>query len=80
MKATISDPSTKLGCLIPDNDYAEFVIRTAKKTVKQEDALVRQIFYTALSKDSADPINLAIFAPTSEGNIRKCWIVMNPMS
>jgi hypothetical protein len=52
---------------IPDEDYAEFVIDTIKKTVKQEDALVRKIFYTGLSKDSADPTNLAILAPTSEG-------------
>ncbi len=52
---------------IPDDDYAEFVISTIKKTVKQEDALVRKIFYTGLSKDSADPTNLAILAPTSEG-------------
>jgi hypothetical protein len=52
---------------IPDRDYTEFVIRTIKRTVKQEDSLVRQIFYTGLSKDSANPINLAVLAPTSEG-------------
>jgi hypothetical protein len=57
----------EVSSLISDNDYAEFVIKTAKKTVRQEDALVRQIFYTALSKDTADPINLAVLAPTSEG-------------
>jgi hypothetical protein len=50
-----------------DKDYAEFIIRTVKKTVKQEDSLVRQIVYTALSKDSSNPQNLAVLAPTSEG-------------
>jgi hypothetical protein len=29
--------------------------------------LVRQIYYTGISKDSANPINLAVLAPTSEG-------------
>jgi hypothetical protein len=52
---------------IPDRDYAECVIRTIKRTVKQEDPLVRQIVYTAFSKDSTNPINLAVLAPTSEG-------------
>jgi hypothetical protein len=61
------DPCTQLDPYIPDRDYVEFAIRTAKKTVKCEDSLVRQITYTGLSKDSADPINLAVLAPTSEG-------------
>lgn len=52
---------------IPDWDYAEYVIETIKRTVKQEDSLVRQIFYTGISKDTTDPVNLAIMAPTSEG-------------
>jgi hypothetical protein len=52
---------------IPNRDYAEFVIKVVKKTVKQEDALVRQIFYTGLSAYTNDPINLGIIAPTSEG-------------
>src|SRR5215471_18730420 len=50
-----------------DGDYAECVIRAIKRTVKQEDPLVRQIVYTAFSKDSTNPINLAVLAPTSEG-------------
>ena len=29
--------------------------------------MVRQIVYTAISKDSTNPINLAVLAPTSEG-------------
>ncbi|MGC2681144.1 MAG: hypothetical protein WA323_04690 [Candidatus Nitrosopolaris sp.] len=29
--------------------------------------MVRQIYYTGISKDSANPINLAVLAPTSEG-------------
>lgn len=52
---------------ITDRDYAEFVISTIKRTVRQEDSLVRQILYTGISKDSANPINLAVIAPTSEG-------------
>jgi len=57
---------------IPDNDYAEFVIKTAMRTVKQENSLIRQIFYTAMSKDTSDPNNLMVSAPTSEG---KTWPV-----
>ena len=57
----------ELDSKIPDRDYAEFVIGTIKRTVNQEDSLVRLIVYTALSKDSAHPINLAVLAPTSEG-------------
>lgn len=52
---------------IGDRDYAEFVINIIKKTVKQEDSLVRQIFYCGLSAYTNDPINLGIIAPTSEG-------------
>jgi len=58
---------SELDSKIPDRDYAESVIRTIKQTVKQEDTLVRQIVYTAISKDSTNPINLAVLAPTSEG-------------
>lgn len=65
---TITTRCTDLGPPpIPDRDCAEFVIRTIKKTVKQEDSLVRQIVYSALSGYSKDPINLGIIAPTSEG-------------
>ena len=52
---------------IADSDYSEFIISCIKKTVKQEDALVRQIVYTMLSAYSNNPINLGIIAPTSEG-------------
>jgi hypothetical protein len=52
---------------IQDRDYAEYVIETLKKTIKQEDSLVRQIVYTGLSAYADDPINLGIIAPTSEG-------------
>jgi hypothetical protein len=57
----------ELASRIPDRDYAEFLIETSKCTVKQEDSLVRQIIYTAISKDTSNPINLAVMAPTSEG-------------
>ena len=52
---------------INNNDFFEYVIRTVKKTVKCEDALIRQILYTGLSSYiQDDPINLGIIAPTSE--------------
>jgi hypothetical protein len=52
---------------ISNNDYVEYIISCIKKTVKQEDALVRQIVYTMLSAYSNNPLNLGIIAPTSEG-------------
>ena len=52
---------------VPNKDYAEYVIQATKKDVKCEDYLVRQIAYVALSKDSTNPLNLLILAPTSEG-------------
>ena len=58
---------TELAPEIPDRDYAEFLFEAIKCNVKQEESLVRQIAYTAMSKDTKDPINLAIIAPTSEG-------------
>lgn len=49
-------------------DFIEYVIDQVKKTVKCEDALIRQILYTGLSSYIGDdPINLGIIAPTSEG-------------
>lgn len=62
-----NDNAAELVSKIPNKDYTEFVIKVVKKTVKQEDALVRQIFYTGLSAYTNDPINLGIVAPTSEG-------------
>jgi hypothetical protein len=52
---------------IPNKEYSEFVISTVKKEVKRDDVLIRQIFYTGVSADTFDPLNLAIIAPTSEG-------------
>ena len=52
---------------IPGKDYAEYIIRCVKKEVVQEDSLLRQIFYTILSANTNNPINLGIIAPTSEG-------------
>ncbi len=48
-------------------NYIEYLVSTVKKTVRQEDSLIRQILYTAFSAYSKDPINLGIMAPTSEG-------------
>src|SRR5262245_55661821 len=61
------DPSRDLDPHTPDRDYAEYYIKGIKKTVRREDSFVRQVFYTALSKDSDDPLNLAVLATTSEG-------------
>ena len=61
------DPSMDLDPHIESRDYTEFVISTIKRTVKREDATIRQVLYTGLSKDTRDPLNLAILAPTSEG-------------
>jgi hypothetical protein len=52
---------------IPNNDFLEYAFDTVRKTIKQENALVRQIGYTGLSAYTNDPLNLGIMAPTSEG-------------
>ena len=52
---------------IPNKEYFEYLVSIIKKTVRQEDALIRQILYTVFSADTKDPINLGIMAPTSEG-------------
>jgi hypothetical protein len=52
---------------VPNRDYAEYLTSCIKRTVKEEDSLVRQIQNTAFSKDSTHPLNLGILAPTSEG-------------
>ena len=75
---TVLDPSIELDSHIPDRDYAEFLIDTAKKTVKREDALVRQIVYTALSKDSDNPLNLAVLAMSSEGKTHAVVETLKP--
>jgi hypothetical protein len=61
------DQTKELDPYVESRDYTEFVISTIKKTVKREDATIRQVLYTGLSKDTRDPLNLAILAPTSEG-------------
>ena len=52
---------------VSNRDYAEYVIQAAKKDLKCEDYPVRQIVYIALNKNSTNPLNLLILAPTSEG-------------
>ena len=61
------DPSKDLDPYIPDRDYAEYYINVVKRTVRREDSFVRQVFYTALSKDSDNPLNLGVMATTSGG-------------
>jgi hypothetical protein len=77
-KATIIDPVLDLDPYIHDKDYAEYIIDTAKKTVKREDTLIRQIVYTALSKDSDNPLNLAVLATTSEGKTHAVVETLKP--
>src|SRR6188472_2646661 len=50
-----------------NKEYIGYIISIVKKTVRQEDSLIRQLLYTALSAYHKDPINLGIMAPTSEG-------------
>jgi hypothetical protein len=64
---TIIDSSPDLDPYAPDMDCAEFVIKTVKKTVKQEDLLVRILVYVGLTVYSYNPLCIGIRAPTSEG-------------
>ncbi len=57
----------ELNTLLPDGDYVEYVIKTAKRTVKGEDSLVRLLVYVGLTVYSHNPLCLGIRAPTSEG-------------
>jgi hypothetical protein len=49
------------------NDYFEYLVVQAQKTVKEENALIRQIHLTELSAYSDDPNNLGVLAPTATG-------------
>jgi hypothetical protein len=71
-KELSQDSKPEIPHIEKEQDYVEFIIDITKRTVKQEDSLIRQILYTALSKDTEDPTNLMISAPTSEG---KTWPV-----
>jgi hypothetical protein len=54
--------------VLKNKNYFEYVVKSIQKTVKREDALIRQILYTGLSSYvEDDPINLGVLAPTSEG-------------
>lgn len=72
------DPTVDLNPFIGDRDYAEYIVDNAKKTVKREDALIRQIVYVALSKDSDNPLNLAVLATTSEGKTHAVVETLKP--
>ncbi len=52
---------------ISSNNFIEYIVKVAKKTIKMEDNLVRLILYTSLSTYTKNPVNLGIMAPTSEG-------------
>ena len=60
-------PTTVDAPNVPNKDYFEYLVNITKKTVRQEDPLIRQIHLTAFSAELDDPINLAVIAPTSEG-------------
>lgn len=47
----------ELNTLLPDGDYVEYVIKTAKRTVKGEDSLVRLLVYVGLTKRHSCNIN-----------------------
>ena len=53
--------------IISNKEYFEFLVKTTKKTVRQEDVLIRQILYAGFSAFTDDPINLGVMGPTSEG-------------
>lgn len=53
----------ELDALIPDQDYVNHIVNTVKKTVKCEDALIRQILYAAVSKDISNPPKLGYTLP-----------------
>lgn len=62
---------------IPDSRYAEYIVNTAKRTIKREDSLIRLVLYTGLSTYTKDPLNLGIIAPTSEGKTYAVSEVIN---
>jgi hypothetical protein len=54
--------------ILGQNNHFEYIVKSIKKTVKCEDALIRQILYTGFSTYvEDDPLNLGVLAPTSEG-------------
>ena len=63
----IIDDGIDLNSKILNWGFADYIIKTAKKTVKCEDSLIRQLLYTGLSVYSNNPISIGIKAPTSEG-------------
>ena len=76
-KASTNDSDGTRNTELGPVDKLEYVISVVKKTVKQEDALIRLITYTGLSSISNNPINLGIIGPTSEG---KTWPVIRTLS
>ena len=48
-------PTTVDAPEVPNKEYFEFIVKTTKKTVRQEDALIRQILYTGFSADTSRP-------------------------
>jgi hypothetical protein len=66
----IEDPINAVensGNKIKNRDYIDFVLQCAKKKVKLDDILVKQILYFGLSTYMNDPTNLAVLAQTSTG-------------
>lgn len=66
-KNYVAPPSHPLIVDQYNNNYFEFLVDCVKRTVKEEDSLVRQIMYTKLSAYGNDPMNLGVLAPTSTG-------------
>ena len=59
--------STELDPYIQNRDYVEYVMETAKKTIRREDSLVRLLIYVGLTSYSHNPLSIGIRAPTCEG-------------
>ena len=59
--------STELDPYIQNRDYVEYVMETAKKTIRREDSLLRLLIYVGLTAYSHNPLSIGIRAPTCEG-------------
>ena len=64
---------SELATMVKDNRI-EFIIRVILKEVRKERRLITQVLYTLFSSYTADPLNLAINAPSGEG---KSYVLNN---
>lgn len=64
---------SELAAMVKDNRI-EYIIRVILKEVRKERRLITQVLYTLFSAYTADPLNLAINAPSGEG---KSYVLNN---